>query len=325
MFAVFSKPFYIYSAGLTVIGTGYILKDYFSGNLYDSEQKLTNKVVIVTGANTGIGKEVVRDLAKREAKVIMACRDMEKCESTRLDIVMESRNKYVYCRPCDLASQKSIKDFVEQFKKEHKNLHILINNAGVMRCPKSYTQEGIEMQFGVNHIGHFLLTNLLLDVLKVSTPSRIVNISSSAHKRGKIKLDDLNSDKNYEPGEAYAQSKLANILFTKELANKLKGTGVTVNAVHPGIVRTEIMRHMEIYQRRLGKWLVDSLTWIFIKTPRKGAQPVLFVALDPSLDNVTGDYFVNNKIAEVSNEAKNDKIAKWLWAVSEKWTHLNYV
>ncbi|KAK1132702.1 hypothetical protein K0M31_014084 [Melipona bicolor] len=222
----------------------------------------------------------------------MACRDMEKCESTRLDIVMESRNKYVYCRPCDLASQKSIKDFVEQFKKEHKNLHILINNAGVMRCPKSYTQEGIEMQFGVNHIGHFLLTNLLLDVLKVSTPSRIVNISSSAHKRGKIKLDDLNSDKNYEPGEAYAQSKLANILFTKELANKLKGTGVTVNAVHPGIVRTEIMRHMEIYQRRLGKWLVDSLTWIFIKTPRKGAQPVLFVALDPSLDNVTGDYFV---------------------------------
>ncbi|KAK1132703.1 hypothetical protein K0M31_014084 [Melipona bicolor] len=255
----------------------------------------------------------------------MACRDMEKCESTRLDIVMESRNKYVYCRPCDLASQKSIKDFVEQFKKEHKNLHILINNAGVMRCPKSYTQEGIEMQFGVNHIGHFLLTNLLLDVLKVSTPSRIVNISSSAHKRGKIKLDDLNSDKNYEPGEAYAQSKLANILFTKELANKLKGTGVTVNAVHPGIVRTEIMRHMEIYQRRLGKWLVDSLTWIFIKTPRKGAQPVLFVALDPSLDNVTGDYFVNNKIAEVSNEAKNDKIAKWLWAVSEKWTHLNYV
>lgn len=325
MFAVFSKPFYMYSAGLTVIGTGYILKDYFSGDLYDSEQKLTNKVVIVTGANTGIGKEVVRDLAKREAKVIMACRDMEKCESTRLDIVMESRNKYVYCRPCDLASQKSIKDFVEQFKKEHKNLHILINNAGVMRCPKSYTQEGIEMQFGVNHIGHFLLTNLLLDVLKVSIPSRIVNISSSAHKRGKIKLDDLNSDKNYEPGEAYAQSKLANILFTKELANKLKGTGVTVNAVHPGIVRTEIMRHMEIYQRRLGKWLVDSLTWIFIKTPRKGAQPVLFVALDPSLDNVTGEYFVNNKIAEVSNEAKNDKIAKWLWAVSEKWAHLNYV
>ncbi|KAK9297922.1 hypothetical protein QLX08_008462 [Tetragonisca angustula] len=325
MFAAVSKPFYLYSAGLTVIGTGYILKDYFSGDLYDNEQKLTDKVVIVTGANTGIGKEVVRDLAKREAKVIMACRDMEKCESTRLNIVMESKNKYVYCRPCDLASQKSIKDFVEQFKKEHKNLHILINNAGVMRCPKNYTQEGIEMQFGVNHIGHFLLTNLLLDVLKVSIPSRIVNISSTAHKRGKIKLDDLNSDKNYEPGEAYAQSKLANILFTKELANKLKGTGVTVNAVHPGIVRTEIMRYMGIYQHRLGKWLVDSLTWIFIKTPRKGAQPVLFAALDPSLDNVTGEYFVDNKIAEVSDEAKNDKIAKWLWAVSEKWTKLNYV
>ncbi|XP_050478961.1 retinol dehydrogenase 13-like isoform X4 [Bombus huntii] len=247
MFAAVSKP--------------YILRDYLSGELYENDKKLTDKVIIVTGANTGIGKEIARDLAKREAKVIMACRDMEKCENTRRDIVVESRNKYVYCRPCDLASQKSIRDFAEQFKKEHKKrkLHILINNAGVMRCPKMYTQEGIELQFGVNHIGHFLLTNLLLDTLKDSAPSRIVNVSSSAHKRGKIKFDDLNNEKTYEPGEAYAQSKLANILFTKELANKLKGTGVTVNAVHPGIVRTEITRYMGIYQNFLGRLAVDTL------------------------------------------------------------------
>ncbi|XP_033347734.1 retinol dehydrogenase 13-like [Bombus vosnesenskii] len=169
---------------------------------------------------------------------------------TRRDIVVESSNKYVYCRPCDLASQK---------KHKKRKLHILINNAGVIRCPKMYTQEGIELQFGVNHIGHLLLTNLLLDTLKDSAPSRIVNVSSSAHKRGKIKFDDLNNEKTYEPGEAYAQSKLANILFTKELANKLKGTGVTVNAVHPGIVRTEITRYMGIYQNFLGRLAVDTL------------------------------------------------------------------
>ncbi|XP_033363157.1 retinol dehydrogenase 13-like [Bombus vosnesenskii] len=122
-----------------------------------------------------------------------------------------------------------------------------------------YTQEGIELQFGVNHIGHLLLTNLLLDTLKDSAPSRNVNVSSSAHKRGKIKFDDLNNEKTYEPGEAYAQSKLANILFTKELANKLKGTGVTVNAVHPGIVRTERTRYMGIYQNFLGRLAVDTL------------------------------------------------------------------
>ncbi|XP_071868537.1 retinol dehydrogenase 13 [Bombus fervidus] len=325
MFAAVSKPFYIYSAGITIIGGGYILRDYLSGELYENDKKLNDNVIIITGANTGIGKEIARDLAKREATVIMACRDMEKCENTRRDIVIESRNKYVYCRPCDLASQKGIRDFVEQFKKEHKKLHILINNAGVMRCPKMYTQEGIELQFGVNHIGHFLLTNLLLDTLKDSAPSRIVNVSSSAHKRGKIKFDDLNNDKTYEPGEAYAQSKLANILFTKELANKLKGTGVTVNAVHPGIVRTEIMRYMGIYQNFLGRLAVDTLTWLFIKTPIKGAQSVLFAALDPSLDDVTGEYFINNKVAEVSNEAKNDRVVKWLWAVSEKWTNLDSV
>ncbi|XP_003705146.2 retinol dehydrogenase 13 [Megachile rotundata] len=319
------KPIYYYSAGVTIVGSGYLLKDYLSGTKYLGEEKLDDKVVIVTGSNTGIGKEVVRDLARRGAKVLMACRDMEKCEIARREIVVDSRNKYIYCRKCDLASQQSIRDFVDQFKKEFNNLHILINNAGVMRCPKSYTKEGIEMQLGVNHMGHFLLTNLLLDVLKESAPSKIINVTSTAHKRGHIKLKDLNSEENYEPGDAYAQSKLANILFTRELANKLKGTGVTVNAVHPGIVRTEIMRHMGIYQSTMGRIIVDALTWIFIKTPVKGAQPILHVALDPSVKDVTGAYFDNCKMSDVSEEAKNDDIAKWLWEVSTRWTKPNSV
>ncbi|XP_076749539.1 retinol dehydrogenase 13 [Xylocopa sonorina] len=319
------KPFYYYTTGIATVGGGYLMKDYFSGNMYEVPDKLTNKIAIVTGANTGIGKEVTRDLAKREAKVIMACRDMDKCEIARREIVIETQNKYIYCRKCDLASQESIRAFVDQFKKEYNKLHLLINNAGVMRCPKSHTAEGIELQLGVNHLGHFLLTNLLLDVLKDSAPSRIINLSSSAHKRGKIKLKDLNSDKTYDPGAAYAQSKLANVLFTRELANKLKGTGVTVNAVHPGVVRTDITRHMGIYQYYLGRLLVNSLMWLFVKSPTKGAQPVLFAAIDPSLADVTGAYLVNNKIREVSGEAQDDKLAKWLWAVSEKWTKLNYV
>lgn len=136
---------------------------------------------------------------------------------------MDTDNKYVYCRPCDLASLQSIRNFVNYFKKEQNRLDVLINNAGVMRTPNLKTRDGFEMQLGVNHLGHFLLTNLLVDMLKSSAPSRIVNVSSVAHKRGKINKEDLNSDKKYSASEAYAQSKLANILFTKELAKKLEG------------------------------------------------------------------------------------------------------
>nr|XP_031831551.1 retinol dehydrogenase 13-like [Nomia melanderi] len=319
------KPYYIYAAGVSLVGGAYLLNDYISGPDYEGEQNLKDKVVIVTGSNTGIGKEVVRNLAKREAKIIMACRDMEKCEEARSEIVLQTQNKYIYCRQCDLASQESIRHFVNQFKTEHSKLHILINNAGIMRCQKRYTTEGIEMQLGVNHMGHFLLTNLLLDVLKTSVPARVVNVSSAAHFKGTIKLKDLNSDINYDPAKAYSQSKLANILFTRELANKLKGTGIAVNAVHPGIVNTEIVRHMKFNQNYFSRLFIKSCMWLFVKTPRKGAQTILYVALEPSLQDVTGVYFSNCKVADISEEAKNDDIARWLWAVSEKWTGLNLV
>lgn len=216
------------------------------GGKYTKTNKIENSVVIVTGSNTGIGKETVRELAKRGAHVYMACRDMTKCEEARAEIVVESNNKYVYCRECDLASYDSIKQFVHTFKNEQKRLDILINNGGVMRCPKGVTKEGIETQLGVNHVGHFLLTNLLLDLLKSSSPSRIINVSSLAHTRGEINVTDLNSEKSYDPSKAYSQSKLANILFTRELAKRLEGTKVTVNALHPGVVDTELMRHMGI-------------------------------------------------------------------------------
>ncbi|XP_015113509.1 retinol dehydrogenase 13 isoform X3 [Diachasma alloeum] len=262
-------------------------------------------------------------MAKRGAKVVMACRDLFKCESTRQEIVLETRNKYVYCRPCDLASQNSIREFVKIFKKEHDKLHILINNAGVMRCPKSLTADGIEMQLGVNHIGHFLLTNLLLDTLKSSAPARVVNVSSVAHSRGKINVNDLNSNEDYDSAAAYAQSKLANVLFTKELAKRLKGTGVTVNAVHPGIVDTELMRHMSFTNSFIASITIKPFFWLFLKTPKQGASTVLYTALDPSLDDITGAYFSNCKQTEESENAKDEKMAAWLWQTSAKWTKLN--
>ncbi|XP_046592306.1 retinol dehydrogenase 13 isoform X3 [Neodiprion lecontei] len=262
-------------------------------------------------------------MARRDAKVIMACRDMYKCEESRQNIVLETKNKYVYCRKCDLSSFESIRQFVDRFKKEQSKLHILVNNGGVMRCPKSTTADGIETQLGVNHMGHFLLTNLLLDRLKSSAPSRIINVSSIAHKRGDIDVTDLNSEKDYDPAKAYAQSKLANILFTNELARKLQGTGVTANAVHPGIVDTDIIRHMGFYNSTFSKIFLYPFAWPFIKTPKQGAQTCIYAALDPSLKDVSGKYFSNCEEADTAPQAKDEKLAKWLWLTSEKWTRLN--
>lgn len=178
-----------------------------------------------------------------------------------------------------------------RFKAEQSRLDILINNAGVMRCPKSVTADGIEMQLGVNHMGHFLLTNLLLDLLRKSTPSRIVVVSSLAHTRGQINVTDLNLTQSYDEATAYNQSKLANVLFSRELAKRLAGSGVTVNALHPGIVDTELMRHMGIFNSFLSKVFIKPFVWPFLKTPRAGAQTTLYAALDPSLVDCSGWYF----------------------------------
>ncbi|XP_018575642.1 retinol dehydrogenase 13-like [Anoplophora glabripennis] len=318
------NPLYIGSAVAGVIGFAYLTKELVGGQRYQGKGVTAkDKVIIVTGANTGIGKEITWELARRGAKVYMACRDMKRCEKAREEIVLDTKNKYVYCRKCDLASLQSVRDFIKIFKSEQKRLDVLINNAGVMNTPNTKTKDGFEMQLGVNHMGHFLLTNLLLDLLKESTPSRIINVSSVAHKRGKINKDDLNSDKNYNASDAYAQSKLANVLFTKELANKLQGTGVTVNSVHPGLVDTEIIRHMSFYSSWMATVLVKPFVWPFIKNPKQGAQTIIYLALDESIEKVTGKYFCDYEEVDVSEEAKDENISKWLWAVSEKWTRLN--
>ncbi|KAL1488064.1 hypothetical protein ABEB36_015432 [Hypothenemus hampei] len=318
------KPVYIGSAICGIYGVSILIKDLGGGQLYRNPIKADDKIIIVTGANTGIGKETAWEFARRGAKVYMACKDMKRCEAARKDIVLDTKNKYIYCRPCDLASLESIRHFVKLFKSEENGLDVLINNAGVMRTPQgSKTKEGFEMQLGVNHLGHFLLTNLLLDHLKKSAPSRIINISSVAHKRGTINKDDLNSELKYDPAKAYEQSKLANVLFTNELAHVLKGTGVTVNSVHPGIADTEIVRYMGFSNSNLAYVIFKPLTWPFIKTAKQACQTVIYLALDPDVTNVTGKYFCNYKEEELSGDAVDAKLSKWLWRVSEKWTKLN--
>uniref|UniRef100_A0A1B0GM47 Short-chain dehydrogenase n=1 Tax=Phlebotomus papatasi TaxID=29031 RepID=A0A1B0GM47_PHLPP len=261
---------------------------YFQGGQFRKDDILMeNKVVVITGANTGIGKETALDLAKRGAKIYMACRDKNRGEEARMEVIEKSGNPNIYFRQLDLASLTSVRSFAQAFKNEESRLDVLLNNAGVMMIPKCHTEDGFEMQIGVNHMGHFLLTNLLLDLLKKSAPSRIINVSSLAHINGQINKEDLNSEKSYNRITAYSQSKLANILFTRELAKRLEGTRVTVNALHPGAVNTELMRHIPKFLTFIGRPFLK----LFFKTPRSGAQTQIRLAVDPVLEDVTGKYF----------------------------------
>ncbi|XP_017108597.2 retinol dehydrogenase 13-like [Drosophila bipectinata] len=300
----------------------YFLKEYMQGGKFEKATNETGKVFIITGANTGIGKETALEIARRGGTVYMACRDMNRCEQARKEIVQETNNQNVFSRQLDLSSLDSIRKFAAGFLKEQDKLHVLINNAGVMRCPKTLTKDGFEIQLGVNHIGHFLLTHLLLDVLKKTAPSRIVVVSSLAHTRGTINVKDLNSERSYDEGLAYSQSKLANVLFTRELAKRLEGTGVTVNSLHPGVVNTELARNWAFFQTNLAKYVIRPAIWPLMKTPKSGAQTTIYAALDPELEKVSGLYFSDCKPKEVAPAAKDEKTGKFLWEESEKWTGL---
>ncbi|CAG0889205.1 unnamed protein product [Cyprideis torosa] len=298
---------------------GYVLPSF---NRYQSREYLKGKTVLITGANTGIGKETALDLARRGGRVIMACRDLKKCKKAREEIILSTGNQHVVARECDLASFDSIRKFAERINQEEPQLNILINNAGVMRPPKSLTKDGLELQMGTNHFGHFLLTNLLLDKIKASAPSRIIVVSSVGHKRGRIDFDDLNADKEYDARQVYCNSKLANNLFSNELARRLSGSGVTVNCLHPGIVRTELGRHMSLYKSKWSWFFVYPLVWILLKSPEEGAQTTIRLAVDKTLEKTTGRYFSDQKEVPQADQAYDEAVAKRLWDVSEIWTRL---
>ncbi|XP_059223839.1 retinol dehydrogenase 13-like [Stomoxys calcitrans] len=288
---------------------------WLDGPFYEKKNRIDGKVVIVTGSNTGIGKEIALEMAKRGAHVHMACRNLERCEEARLDIIKQSGNSNVFNRQLDLASLQSVRDFAAKFNQEVDRLDILINNAGIMAPPRMLSADGYELQFAVNHLGHFLLTNLLLDKLKASAPSRIVVLSSMAHTWGRIQKDDINSEKKYSAFSAYGQSKLANILFTRKLAKMLKSSNakVDINCLHPGVVQTEISRNNSIM--KVGAALFSKL---FLRSPKGGAQTAIYLALDPDLEGISGGYYDNMALAPLKKDAKDDEMADWLWRKSEK-------
>ena len=242
-----SYPYNI-ALGLFVGGTAiYALKRYFGGGVCYSKATLNDKTVIITGANTGIGLETAVDMAQRGARVILACRSPEKGKAAVQVVKERSKNEAVVFAQLDLASLQSVRDFATRILNQEPRIDILINNAGVMLCPYSQTEDGFEMQIGVNHLAHFLLTNLLLGRLKEAPSARIVSVTSRGYVMGTINFDDLQSEKSYSKGDAYNQSKLANILFTRSLGQRLKGTQVTSYCIHPGVVKTELTRHMNFF------------------------------------------------------------------------------
>ena len=235
--------------GLTAVAgiSLYVIRRYFGGGVCYSKARLDGKTAIITGANTGIGLETAVDFAQRNGRVILACRSKDKGEAAVELVKKRSSNNNVLFMQLDLSSLESVRNFSARVLDSEAHIDILVNNAGVMACPYTKTADGFEMQFGVNHLGHFLLTNLLLDRMKEAPSARIVSVSSSAHGRGKINLDDLNSTKDYNSWGAYAQSKLANILFTRSLATRLEGTNVIANTLHPGLIKTELSKHVNVF------------------------------------------------------------------------------
>jgi NAD(P)-dependent dehydrogenase (short-subunit alcohol dehydrogenase family) len=279
---------------------------------------MSGKICLVTGANSGIGKATALGLAQRGATVVLLCRNSQKGEAACREIQERSGNSNVDLLIADLSSQQSIRQFVQDFQQKYTQLHVLVNNAGSVFARGSVSPDGIEMTLAVNHLASFLLTNLLLDTIKASAPARIVNVSSEAQAAGFIDFDDLEGKRNYRLLRAYAQSKLANVLFTYALARRLEGTGVTVNCLHPGRVVTNI------WTRVLPNWLhfLGIIVRPFCIPAEQGALTNIYLATSTEVEGVTGKFFDKCRILPSAKISCDQNIQERLWTISEKLTHL---
>lgn len=296
---------------------------------------LSGRVIVVTGANSGIGLETAAQLAKQGAHVVFACRRVEEAQREIDALKVEHGNLHADAKRLDLGDLSSVRAFAVELLEEYEAIHGLVNNAGVMNTPHKKTKDGFEMQFGVNHLGHFLLTHLLLDGLKKGAPSRIVCVSSCYHdkavgREGDIHLEDLNYEsRKYDGWEAYAQSKLANVLHAKELAKRLEGSGVTAVSVHPGWVRTNLAKHtMPLFLQDV--LLRPVMRWLGMIEPWEGAQSSLHALLADGVPEQTGSYFSQlglyrdkkfNKggwpMESPNPKAHDARLAEQLWETSE--------
>lgn len=275
---------------------------------------LKSKNCIITGATSGIGRETAIELARQGATLVLPVRNLYKGNELKSEIIDKTGNTNVDIMECDLASFQSIRDFATAFLEKYDKLHILVNNAGLWESEHKKSADGIEMTFAVNHLAPFLLTLLLLDVMKRSAPGRIVNVSSEAHRSGKMNFNDLEGNKSWNSLKSYSQSKLANILFTRKLAGILENENITVNCLHPGVVATRLFD-------KLPKILVKLFS-LFMISPAKGAQTSIFLASSPEVENNSGEYFKKMKIKKTTAEATNKKVADRLWEISLKMTGL---
>jgi retinol dehydrogenase-14 len=277
---------------------------------------LTGRVCVVTGATSGIGRATAEGLAALGASLVLLCRRAE-VGAEVAESITKSGGHPPEVVLCDLASQASIRSAATGVTRTHPRLHVLINNAGILLRTRQVSVDGHEMQLAVNHLAYFLLTNLLLDALKAGAPSRIVNVSSGAHQGGRIDFDALQSERRYDPIRVYSMTKLANILFTHELARRLEGTSVSVNAVHPGVIAT----------RLLADYLDVPLTGVspersFGGNPERGAETSIYLAASPEVEGITGGYFVNRQESRSSPASYDEAAARKLWDVSAQLTGL---
>jgi NAD(P)-dependent dehydrogenase (short-subunit alcohol dehydrogenase family) len=278
---------------------------------------MNGKICLVTGGTSGIGKATVQALAQMGATVIIVGRDAQKTSRVVEEIRAASGNKNVGSMLADLSSEQEVRLLADEFKGKYPHLHVLINNAGGFFMRRQLSGNGIEITFALNHLAAFLLTNLLLDTLKASAPARIINVSSNAHASGKIEFDNLQGERQYGP-KAYDNSKLANILFTMELAHRLEGTGVTVNALHPGFVATGFAKN----NGKVIAALVSIITPLVARPPAKGAETSIYLASSSSVEGITGKYFYDSQVAPAAQQAADMVVARKLWDVSAQMVHL---
>lgn len=275
----------------------------------DATRPMAGRVVIVTGASAGIGKATAAGLAAMGAHVVMPCRDVPKCEAAMARIKNAVPGASLEMMRLDLASLGEVRRFTEEFLATHRRLDVLINNAAVVKGRREVTVDGLEETFAVNVLAPFLLTELLLPMLKASAPSRIINLTSGLHKRAHMDLGDLQLERGWSSYRAYDRSKLADILLTVALAERLRGTGVTANSAHPGLIDSDLGREMGWGQRTVKRWIS--------KPAEIGARTSVHLASSPGVEGVTGRYFVDSREAEPSEEARDEELAERLWRACE--------
>jgi len=268
-------------------------------------------IVLVTGGTSGIGKATAKGLAAKDYQVVFLSRNKEKAEAVRREVIASTGNEHVDYILADFTSKKQVRDCAETFKKTYPKLDVLINNAGVCLPERRITMDGLEESFQINHLSHFILTNLLIDELKKSDDPRIINVSSSAHSAGRFDLDNLQGEKDYNSFRTYADTKLINILLTLELAERLKDSGISVNALHPGVVGTNFAHEFGGVFKILYK-----LGKPFMITPEKGSVTSLYLASSDHVKYVSGKYFVRCKTVRLKNPYLTNQNRKALWQKS---------